>query len=46
VNIPGYTYLHHDSSTSAGGVATYVSETIRYTIIIDVHMNIDGCENI
>ena len=46
INIPGYSYIQTDSPTNAGGVTMYISTTIQHSILTDVQMDTDGCENI
>ena len=46
INIPGYFFIHTDSPTNAGGVAMYISTTIQHSILTEVQMDTDGCENI
>ena len=46
INIPGYSFIHTDSLTNAGGVAMYISTAIQHSILTDVQMDTDGCENI
>ena len=46
INIPGYSFIHTDSPTNAGGVAMYISTATQHSILTDIQMDTDGCENI
>ena len=46
INIPGYSFIHTDPPTNAGGVAMYISTAIQHSILTDVQMDMNGCENI
>ena len=45
INIPGYFFILTDSPTNAGSVAMYISTAIQHSILTDVQMDSDGCEN-
>ena len=38
--------MYIDSPTSAGGVAVYISSELRFNILFNLSLDIDGCENI
>ena len=46
INIRGYSFIHIDSPTNAGGVAMHISTTIQHSILTEVQMDTNGCENI
>jgi len=46
IDISGYSFVHNDSTTNAGGVAMYISNALPYSLLSNVHMDIDECENI
>ena len=41
VNLPGYTLIHTNSPTNAGGVAMYIANNIAYELKTDYEMKID-----
>ena len=45
IELPDYKFVHIDSSTSAGGVAVYISSELRFNILFNLSLDIDGCEN-
>ena len=46
IELPDYKFVHIDSPTSAGGVAVYISSELRFNILFNLSLDIDGCENI
>ena len=44
--LPGYGFIHQDSPTNAGDVATYINNLIQYELINDLQLNIEGCKDI
>ena len=46
IELPDYKFVHIDSPTSAGGVAVYISSELRFNILFNPSLDIDGCENI
>ena len=46
INIPGYSFIHNESPTNAGGVAMHISTATQHSIFPNVQMDTDGCENI
>jgi len=46
IDLPGYKMIHVDSPTSAEGVGFYVKETIKFTIIDHVEVQLDAVENL
>ena len=48
-NIPsleGYSFEHVDAPHAIGGVGVYLSNSISYTVINNLHIDSTGCENI
>jgi len=45
VSIFGYTFLHQNSLTNAGGVGIYISNTLQFEEI-DLNANLLGTENL
>ena len=46
INIPGYIFVHEDTATSAGGVATYIKVNIKYSIDTNIKFEISGSESL
>ena len=46
IDISGYTFIHIDSPTTAGGVAMYVSNALQFSVITDLQLTVNECENI
>ena len=46
INIPGYIFIHLPSSSKAGGVCAYLSNTLKFTENYSLQLNIKGCENL
>ena len=46
LQIPGYTFSYNNSSTQAGGVGLYTCNEMQCKIRDDLHMKVNGCENI
>ena len=44
--LPGYTFIHNNSSTNAGGVGMFIKDTLSYKTTIEYQLNIMGCEEI
>ena len=45
LSLPGYSFLHDNSQTNAGGVGVYIHESLRYDEL-DCTINFAGCEDI
>ena len=38
--------MHIETPTFAGGVAVYISRELRFEIVSNLNLDIDGCDNI
>ena len=45
ISLPGYSFLHNNSQTNAGGVGVYIHESLRYDEL-DCTTDFAGCEDI
>ena len=45
ISLPGYSFLHSNSQTNAGGAGVYIHESLRYDEL-DCTINFAGCEDI
>ena len=46
IDIPGYTFVHIDSPTAAGGAAMYISNALQVSVINNLQLTVNECENI
>ena len=46
IDISGYTFIHIDSPTTAGGVAMYISNALQFSVITNLQLTVNECENI
>ena len=46
VCIFGYTFVHSDSSTTAGGDAMYTSIALQFSVLTNLQLTVNECENI
>ena len=46
IDISGYTFIHIDSPTTAGGVAMYISNALQFSAITNLQLTVNECENI
>ena len=46
IDINGYTFLHHDTTTKAGGVAFYIKKTLDFQLINNVSIGINSVEDL
>ena len=46
INIYGYSFIHHDSKTCAGGVALYIEESLKYVQSNKTSLNLDNVEDL
>ena len=44
--LPGYTFIHNNSPTNAGGVGMFIKDTLSYKTTTEYQINIIGCEEI
>ena len=45
ISIPGYIFVHEDTTTSAGGVAMYIKVNINYSMDSNIKFEISGSES-
>ena len=45
IELPGYKFIHVNSSTLAGGVRFYIKEKIKFSILEEFSINVDAVEN-
>ena len=48
-NIPslkGYSFIHKNSTSAAGGVAFYISDTLKFNVRQDLCLSVDNCEDL
>ena len=45
-SLPGYTFIHNNSSTNAGGAGMFIKGTLSYKTTSEYQLNIMGCEGI
>ena len=46
ISIPGYIFVHEDTTTSAGGVAMYIKININYSIDFNIKFEISGSKSL
>jgi len=46
ISPPNYTFLHTDSTTSAGGIGIYIANDLSFSLIGVNQLGINGCEDI
>ena len=46
IDISGYTFVHIDSPTAAGGVAMYISNALQFSVLNNLQLTVNECENI
>ena len=46
ISIPGYIFVHEDTTTSAGEVAMYIKVNINYSIDSNIKFEISGSESL
>ena len=46
IDISGYTFIHIDSPTTAGEVAMYISNALQFSVITNLQLTVNECENI
>ena len=46
IDVSGYTFVHIDSPTTAGGVAMYISSALQFSVITNLQLIVNECENI
>ena len=46
IDISGYTFIHIDSPTTAGGVAMYINNALQFSVITNLQLTVNECENI
>ena len=46
IDISGYTFVHIDSPTTAGEVAMYISSALQFSVITNLQLTVNECENI
>ena len=46
IDISGYTFVHIDSPTTAGGVAMYISNALQFSVLNNLQLTVKECENI
>ena len=46
ITIPGYDFFHADSPTNAGGVAIYISNTLKSEQVLDFNLNLALCKEL
>ena len=46
IDIFGYTFVHTDSPTIAGGVAMYISNALQFSVLNNLQLTVNECENI
>ena len=46
IDISGYTFVHIDSPTTAGGVAMYISNALQFSVLNNLQLTVNECENI
>ena len=44
--LPGYSFEHVDSSSSAGGVGLFVSDKLKYSLRNDISLQVKNCEDV
>ena len=44
--LPGYTFIHNNSPTNAGGVGMFIKDTLSYKTTTEYQLNMMGCEEI
>ena len=45
IELPGYKFIHVNTSTLAGGVGFYIKEKIKFSILEEFSINVDAVEN-
>ena len=46
IELPDYKFVHIDLPTFGGGNTVYISRELRFAIVSNLSLDIDGCENI
>ena len=46
IDISGFTFVHIDSPTTAGGVAMYISNAQQFSVLNNLQLIVNECENI
>ena len=46
IDISGYTFVHIDSPITAGGVAMYISNALQFSVLNNLQLTVNKCENI
>ena len=46
IDISGYTSVHIDLLTTAGGVAKYISNALKFSVLNNLQLSVNECENI
>ena len=44
--LEGYSFVHKNSPSAAGGVAFYISDTLKFNVRQDLCLSVDNCEDL